>query len=73
MGTTNSGNLGDPCFADYPHIGADEYGFYISANEFNTSFNSFVDAIILAISKAFLASGATSPSAFRPAISFFCR
>ena len=68
MDTTNNGKLGCPCFADYPQIGADEYGFYISANEFSTSFNSFVDAIILAISKASLASGATSPSAFRFAI-----
>ena len=71
MDTTNSGNLGCPCFADYLEIGADEYGFYISANEFNTSFNFFVDAITLAISKTFLASGATSLSAFRFTIPFF--
>ncbi len=70
MDTTNSGHLGCPCFADYPQIGADEYGFYISANEFSTSFNSFVDATILAISKASLASGAASPSAFRFTIPF---
>jgi hypothetical protein len=70
MDTTNSGNLGCPCFADYPEIGADEYGFYISANEFSTSFNSFVDATILAISKASLASGVISPSAFHFTIPF---
>ncbi len=71
MDTTNSGNLGCPCFADYPQIGADEYGFCISANELNTSFSSFVDAIILAIPKASLASGATSPSVFRFTIPVF--
>jgi len=70
MDTTNRGHLGCPCFADYPQIGADAHGFYISANEFSTSFNSFVDATILAISKPALASGAISPSAFRFTIPF---
>lgn len=65
MDTTNGGNRGCPCLPDYPQIGADQYGFYVSANEFNTIFSSFVDATILAISKASLASGARLPSAYQ--------
>src|SRR5262249_11674673 len=63
--TTNAQTAGCPCLSDYPQIGADQYGFYISANEFNTVFQQFVDATILAISKASLASGAIAPPAFR--------
>ena len=64
MDTTDPNNFfGCPCVADYPQIGADQYGFYISANEFNSGF--FVDATILAISKNALAAGSTSPTAVR--------
>lgn len=65
MDTTNSGNPGCPCVGDYPQIGSDQYGVYISANEYNTSSQGFVDATILAISKPALASGAITPSAYR--------
>jgi hypothetical protein len=41
MGIANRDSLGCPCFADYPQIGADEYWFYIAANEFSTSFGPF--------------------------------
>src|SRR5690348_18076863 len=44
--------LGCPCLLDYPQIGADQYGFYISANEFSSFFGSFNDSTIIAISKA---------------------
>jgi hypothetical protein len=62
MDTTNAQNVGCPCVADYPQIGADQYGFYISVNEFNTTTQVFVDSAILAISKASLAAGVVTPT-----------
>ena len=49
--------------ADYPQVGADQYGFYISANEYPAYGTWMVDATVLAISKASLASGVVSPTA----------
>ena len=63
MDTTNASNPGCPCLPDYPQIGADQYGFYISSNEFNF-YEQYVDVSILAISKASLALGVTHPTAF---------
>jgi hypothetical protein len=63
--TTNGTHPGCPCLLDFPGIGADQYGFYISANEFNTFSQTFVDASILAISKGSLASGAATPTISR--------
>src|SRR5579884_455319 len=64
--TTNTGNPGCPCLEDYLQVGADQYGFYISADEYDTSaFPGFVDATIWAISKASLQSGAHAPTAYR--------
>jgi hypothetical protein len=65
METTNLGNLHCPCYPDYPQIGADQYGLYISSNEFSIINNQFVDVTILAISKSALGSGATIPTAYR--------
>jgi hypothetical protein len=66
MDTTNNQNFfGCPCFSDSLQIGADQYGFYISANEYNAFFPRFVDATILAISKAGLSAGASAPTAFQ--------
>jgi len=69
MDTTNSGHPGCPCIADYPQIGSDQYGFHIAWNEFsyNAFFGAytFVDAAILTVSKASLAGGASSPTAFQ--------
>jgi len=50
-----------PCLGDYPHIGADANGFYITTNEY-AFFPNFVymGAQIYALSKAALASGAAS-------------
>src|SRR5262249_38972609 len=70
MDTTDLQNPGCPCLADYPQIGADQYGFYISSNEFNTFTQSFVNAQILALSKSSLASGATTPTASRFVLPF---
>ncbi len=68
MDTSNRGNLGCPCLDDYPQIGADRYGFYISADEYNISDPNnpfFNDAVLLAISKADLAAGNPTPKSSR--------
>ncbi|HET6149189.1 MAG TPA: hypothetical protein VFH68_16750 [Polyangia bacterium] len=50
-----------PCLGDYPHIGADAHGFYITTNEFAFA-GDFNSAQIYAISKQDLAQGAESLS-----------
>lgn len=66
MDTTNAGNPGCPCVADYPQIGADQYGFHIATNEFDTATNTwFVDVALFSISKNSLASGAALPTIYR--------
>jgi len=49
-----------PCLGDYPHLGADANGFYLSTNEFNLVSPGFHGAQIYALSKAQLAAGAAS-------------
>ncbi len=34
-GCTLDGTTPGPCFQDYPHIGADKYGVYITTNEYD--------------------------------------
>jgi hypothetical protein len=65
METTNGANRGCPCYPDYPQLGADQYGFYISSNEFSITSGQFVDATIVAISKKALGAGAALPTAYR--------
>jgi hypothetical protein len=66
MDTTNPPlEIGCPCIPDYPQLGADAFGLYISSNEYSTGSNLFLHASILAISKASLASGAATPTLFR--------
>lgn len=48
------------CLADYPHIGADAYGIYISTNEFPLFVSGFHSANIYAMSKRALARGDSS-------------
>src|ERR1700680_2598485 len=69
MNTTNPTHIGCPCIADYPEIGADQYGIYITWDEYRSSL-SFLDAAALAISKASLASDAASPVAYQFLIPF---
>src|SRR5260370_1308597 len=59
QGTPNHNCLG-PCLGDYPHIGADANGFYITTNEFcfTSPLCDFRAAQIYAISRAQLAAGA---------------
>jgi hypothetical protein len=47
-----------PCLGDYPHIGADANGFYITTNEYSLFGPGFVGAQIYAFSKRQLAAGA---------------
>ena len=48
------------CIGDYPHIGADANGFYITTNEYSLFGPEFKAAQIYAFSKSALASGAAS-------------
>lgn len=71
MDTSDQSNFfGCPCFPDYLQIGSDQYGFYIAANEYNAFFPFFVDATVLAISKASLTAGAAAPTAVQFTLPF---
>jgi hypothetical protein len=56
------GNTGGPCpcLGDYPHIGADANGIYLTTNSYPWGPGSFDGAQIYAFSKAQLAAGAAS-------------
>jgi hypothetical protein len=47
------------CFGDYPHIGADANGFYITTNEYSFFGPEFKAAQVYAFSKQALAAGST--------------
>jgi hypothetical protein len=57
QGTPNHGCTGGPCLGDYPHIGADANGFYITTNEFNFFAPGFRASQIYAMSKQSLEAG----------------
>jgi hypothetical protein len=59
-GTNTGGANAGPYLGDYPHIGADANGFYITTNAYPWEHNGFSGAQIYAFSKAQLAAGATS-------------
>jgi hypothetical protein len=56
---TGSANPG-PYLGDYPHIGADANGFYVTTNAYPWCCNGFSGAQIYALSKAQLAAGAAN-------------
>ncbi len=56
QGTPNHNCVGGPCFGDYPHIGADANGFYVTTNEYDFFGNGFHGAQVYAFSKTALAS-----------------
>src|SRR5205814_2733353 len=61
---TNAGGVNPcPCLGDYPHIGADANGFYVTTNSYPWNGNGFNGAQIYAFSKRQLASGATTVTA----------
>jgi hypothetical protein len=55
-----------PCLGDYPHIGADANGIYLTTNEFDlaTSPGQFHGAQIYALSKSALVAGSASINVF---------
>lgn len=59
-GTNTGGVNPGPYLGDYPHIGADANGFYITTNAYPWCCNGFAGAQIYAFSKAQLAAGAAS-------------
>jgi hypothetical protein len=64
QGTPNHGCAGGPCLGDFPHIGADANGIYLTTNEFNLFAPGFRGSEIYAIPKQTLASGAASVPVF---------
>ncbi len=58
-GCTLDGVTPGPCFQDYPHIGADRNGLYITTNEYDLFGPSYNAAQIFAFSKAQLAAHGT--------------
>ncbi|TML56982.1 MAG: hypothetical protein E6G22_16325 [Actinobacteria bacterium] len=59
-GTNTGGVNPGPYLGDYPHIGADANGFYITTNAYPWCCNGFSGAQIYAFSKAQLAAGAAT-------------
>jgi hypothetical protein len=59
-GTPNHGCSLGPCLGDYPHLGADAYGIYLTTNEYSFFGPEFHGAQVYAFSKSALASGASS-------------
>ena len=59
-GTNTGGVNPGPYLGDYPHIGADANGFYITTNAYPWLFNGFAGAQIYAFSKAQLAAGSAN-------------
>jgi hypothetical protein len=54
-GCTLDGVAPGPCFQDYPHLGADEYGVYVSTNEYDLFGPAYNAAQVFAFSKKQLA------------------
>lgn len=59
-GTPNNGCSFGPCIGDYPHIGADKNGFYITTNEYSFFGPEYTSSQVYAISKKALAAAASS-------------
>ena len=62
-GTPDHDCAGGPCFADFPHIGVDKYGVYVTTNEFPLFADGFIGAQVYAISKKQLVSLSSSITA----------
>ncbi|MBW8731563.1 MAG: hypothetical protein JF622_11435 [Terrabacter sp.] len=61
-GTNTGGVNAGPYLGDYPHIGADANGIYVTTNAYPWNHNGFAGAQIYALSKAQLAAGAATVS-----------
>lgn len=51
------------CIGDYPHIGLDGHGVYVTTNEYELFGDGFISANIIALSKRQLAAAAAHPAA----------
>lgn len=61
-GTPDHGCDGGYCFGDYPQIGLDAHGFYLTTNEFELFGDGFNGAQVYALSKSDLVAGSASPT-----------
>ena len=61
----NNTLLPGPCFGDYPHLGADANGIYLTTNEFSLFGPGFFGSQIYAISKRALVAGAANITVFQ--------
>jgi hypothetical protein len=59
-GTPNHHCSDGPCLGDYPHIGSDANGIYLTTNEYSFFGPEFHGAQVYALSKAQLVAGATT-------------
>lgn len=59
-----NGRTNNACLGDYPHIGADAHGIYLTTNEFAFTGPGFFGAQIYAIGNQFLTSGTGSAILF---------
>jgi hypothetical protein len=59
-GTPNHGCVGGPCLGDYPHIGADANGIYLTTNEFDFFGPNFEGAQVYGIGYNLLLGGTGS-------------
>jgi hypothetical protein len=62
QGTPDHGCAGGFCLGDYPHIGADAFGFYITTNEYPFFADGFHAAQVYAFNKFALAANAANVS-----------
>ncbi len=60
QGTPNHGCSLGPCIGDFPHLGLDVNGFYVTTNEYSLFGPEFHGAQVYAFSKRALESGASS-------------
>ena len=58
-GCTTDGTTPGPCFQDYPHVGADRNGVYVSTNEYDLFGPNYSAAQLFAFSKQELAAHGT--------------
>lgn len=60
LDTTDPNGYGCPCFGDYPHLGTDANGLYITTNEYSTLGTASNGAMVYAIDKTALVNGTAS-------------
>ena len=59
-GCTDGAGHPGPCIGDYPHIGSDSHGFYVTTNEYELIGPAYKSAQVYAMSKWALAAGAST-------------